>query len=76
MPHYYVTWDINVDADSPREAAEVAQATQRDPETMATVFRVLDETGKMITVDLEEMDGSYETNEDAVEVLKEKEEVK
>ena len=54
MPHYYVTWDIDVDADSSREAAEVAHATQRDPGTMATVFRVMDETGETITIDLEE----------------------
>ena len=54
MPHYYVTWDIDVDANSPKEAAEVAQATQRDPVTMATVFQVMDETGKTITIDMEE----------------------
>jgi hypothetical protein len=40
MPEYRVRWEIDVEAESPREAAEKALATQRDPESEATVFDV------------------------------------
>jgi hypothetical protein len=42
MPTYLVTWEIDIDADSPREAAEKALAIQRNPESTATVFQVLE----------------------------------
>jgi hypothetical protein len=35
-----VRWEINIDADSPREAAEFALEIQRDPSSIATVFNV------------------------------------
>jgi hypothetical protein len=38
--HYRVTWEIDLEADSPREAAIEAQAIQRDPESTANVFSV------------------------------------
>lgn len=37
---YRVTWEIDTDAASPREAAEKAQHIQRDPDSTATVFTV------------------------------------
>lgn len=40
MPEYLVTWEINVDADSPKEAAEEALRIQRDPDSIALVFVV------------------------------------
>lgn len=40
MPTYHVLWEINVEADSVREAAEKAQAIQRKPDSTATVFVV------------------------------------
>lgn len=43
MPTYLVTWEIDIDADSPREAAEKALAIQRNPESTATVFQVLEQ---------------------------------
>lgn len=42
MPTYRVTWEIDIDADSPRAAAERAQEMMRDPESIATVFKVED----------------------------------
>lgn len=43
MPQYYlVKWEIEVDAESPVEAAKKALAIQRDPDSMATVFEVQD----------------------------------
>lgn len=51
MPSYNVTWDIEIDADSPEEAARKALLIQRDPTSMAQVFDVSD--GEEITrVDL------------------------
>lgn len=40
MPEYIVTWTIDIDADSPRDAAEQALAIQRDPASIAAVFSV------------------------------------
>lgn len=42
MPTYRVTWEIDIDADRPRAAAERAQEIMRDPESIATVFKVED----------------------------------
>lgn len=53
---YRVTWRVEVDADSPREAAERALAMQRDPASTATNFRVTEwvPDGATCTVDLQE----------------------
>ena len=53
MMNYRVSWEIDIDADSPREAAERALEIQRRPDSIATVFTVRDETGKSIEVDLD-----------------------
>ena len=37
---YRVIWEIDVEADSAEEAARKAQAIQRDPTSIATVFTV------------------------------------
>jgi len=37
---YHITWEIDVEADSPREAAEAALRIQRNPQSWATVFYV------------------------------------
>lgn len=42
MKHYLVSWSIDIAADSPEEAAKKAQDIQRDPESTATYFDVLD----------------------------------
>ena len=55
MPEYLVKWKINVNADSPREAAEQAWAHMRRPDSTANVFTVTDEDGDDTEVDL--MDG-------------------
>ena len=38
---YRVRWEIDIEADSPREAAEKAREIQTNPESMATVFQVI-----------------------------------
>jgi hypothetical protein len=52
---YRVTWEIDVHAKSPREAAREALRIQRDPESIATVFSVR-ETKSEIPLDDEVID--------------------
>jgi hypothetical protein len=50
MASYRVKWEIDLEADSPREAAEKALAIQRDPESIATVFWVWEGFGGNYTL--------------------------
>ena len=54
MKTYSVMWEIEVNADSPREAAQKALEIQRDYYSTATVFDVVnnDDTDKMERIDL------------------------
>ncbi len=52
MTTYYVEWAMDIDAESPREAAEKARTYQCKPNTTATVFDVTGEDGETIRVDL------------------------
>ena len=54
MTNYRVSWEIDIDADSPRDAAEKAVEIQRRPDSIATVFTVWDDTGESIEIDLDE----------------------
>ena len=55
MKTYHVTWEINIDAESERDAAERALAIQRDAASEATVFDVIVEDGaNTVRVDLME----------------------
>lgn len=49
---YRVLWEIDINAGTPMEAARKALAVQRDPESIATVFDVIDKRGKRVRVDL------------------------
>lgn len=40
MPLFRVMWEIDLDAEAPREAARLARQIQLDPESIATVFRI------------------------------------
>ena len=51
---YHVLWEIDLDADSPQEAAELALSIMLDSESTATTFDVTDEAGETTRVDLEE----------------------
>lgn len=53
MSGYLVIWQMDIDADSPEEAARQALAYQRDPESTATVFDVESDAGT-VRVDLTE----------------------
>jgi hypothetical protein len=54
MAEYLVTWKIEVAADSPEDAALQALEIQRDPESMATVFDVVD-TAEWYQIDVNEV---------------------
>lgn len=49
---YHVVWEIDIDADTPYEAAQMAQHYQQLPNTTATVFEVFDENGEAVFIDL------------------------
>jgi hypothetical protein len=53
---YFVTWEIDIDADSPRQAAQKAWDIVRAPGSMANVFDVIecDIDGVPTRVDLSE----------------------
>lgn len=52
MPEYLVTWEVDVEAESPHAAAEKALEMQRDPGSLATCFTVADvETDETTTID-------------------------
>lgn len=49
---YLVTWKIDIDADSPEEAAREAQRIQLDADSTAQTFEVDDKNGRKFAVDL------------------------
>ena len=57
MPEYKVIWEIDLDADSPEDAAREAARIQRDPGSFAPYFTVLDKDGVETEVDTEEFVG-------------------
>ena len=55
MGLYKVTWEIDLEADSPEEAARLALEIHRDPESTATCFDVSAHDAEVdCTVDLHE----------------------
>lgn len=53
MPSYKVTWEIDIQADSPQEAAEDALRIQRNEDSEAVAFVVVQAaTGEEFHVDL------------------------
>ena len=54
LMEYAVIWKIDIDAESPREAAEIALKIQRDPFSTATVFEVSErDSDESCLIDLE-----------------------
>lgn len=56
MPTYTVQYEIEVDADTPIEAAIKIRNWLRDPKSYEPQFEVIDETGGTTRVDLMTMD--------------------
>lgn len=66
MSEYLVVWSIELDADSPRHAAELARVCMRDPDSIAGVFEVTEyaersggapERKQAVQVDLDKLEG-------------------
>ncbi len=57
---FRVIWEIDIDADSPMEAAQEARTVQLRPDTTATVFSVWEHAGMMHRIDLAEESGRLE----------------
>ena len=57
MKDYIVRWEILINAESPTDAAKIAQEIQRDPDSLATNFEVieiLDDGERLYEIDLYE----------------------
>ena len=53
MNSYLVSWDIDVEADNPREAAKQAEELFKRSDSTATFFNVIDKsTGEETLIDL------------------------
>ncbi len=52
--HYVVTWEMDIDAETPQDAARQAWGHMRAIDSTANVFDVLDEGGECTRVDLME----------------------
>jgi len=55
MPEYRVEWVIEVDADTPEDAARRALEMMQDPQSTANVFNVMDKDGIQVEIDLEHL---------------------
>lgn len=53
--NYYVTWGIEIEADTPQEAARVARTIQLNPESIANYFELIDDEGEVTPVDLDDL---------------------
>lgn len=66
MKEFLVTWQIDIEAETPEDAAREAFRAQRDPDSIATVFEVQERTkdghSEPIRVDLEEVGLGAETS--------------
>lgn len=49
---YRVKWEIDIDARTPKAAAQLALAIMQDPYSTATVFDVAEPDGNQLTVDV------------------------
>ena len=53
MTPFLVKWEIEIEAETPQEAAQKALEIQRDPESIANVFQVTHPSGWGCTIDLD-----------------------
>jgi hypothetical protein len=52
---FKINWKIEIDAETPLDAAREALRVQRDSGSTATVFEVTDENGDLFLVDLDSL---------------------
>lgn len=53
---YLVEWSIDLDAESPVDAARQARGIQQDPGSVATVFHIYGDDGSDDIIDIEDPD--------------------
>ena len=53
MPTYRVTWEIDIEADTPLQAAREAYETQISPESFPPVFKIQAPGKPAVTIDLD-----------------------
>lgn len=72
MPEYRVSWTIDVSADSPEEAAKEALKIQRDPESIAVMFKVCERGRAKLfgTTFVDLMEGNYGSKQISSSILK------
>jgi len=58
VQHYLVIWEMDIYAETPREAAEKAWGHMQAPNSTANVFLVLDKSGAETIIDLLEEDAT------------------
>lgn len=57
MKNYFVTWEIDIEAENAEAAARKALAIQRNPDSIATVFKVHEaDAQETVTIDLTLLD--------------------
>ena len=49
---YKVVWEIDIEAESFKDAAKIAREIQGDPESLATHFTITSEDGKSENIEL------------------------
>lgn len=70
MPEYRVKWEMDIEADTPEQAARKARDYQLDPDAIVGVFHVRERLGRYSTVsdtvrvDLDTLDGRFDEDED------------
>lgn len=69
--NYCVTWEMNIFAASPQEAARKAREYQIAPDSTAVVFDVVDEDGETSRVDLLELDEAEDEGKAALDIFTE-----
>ena len=55
MNNYIVKWEIDIEAETPEDAAKQALYIHRDPQSIATYFNVIDEECNHTSVDLDQL---------------------
>jgi len=62
MPSFRVVWEVDVDADTPLEAAHEAFSMLTDPTSTAVVFSVTgpDDAPDKVTIDLDDLNAPEE----------------
>ncbi|HUJ77140.1 MAG TPA: hypothetical protein VL359_19900, partial [bacterium] len=52
MPEFLVRWEIDMEADTVQQAALEARRIQLDPDSLASIFEVQEESGEWFCLDL------------------------